>query len=73
MATTGSFPTPSDSNKRSEVSLFSSSYHRDLSASEHHILSIQDELFTQSMISSHGVITGGGFETPAEAIFKEKN
>lgn len=33
---------------------------------------IQDTLFTQSMIRSHGVITGGGFETPAEAIFLKK-
>lgn len=33
---------------------------------------IRDELFTQSMIGSHGVITGGGFETPAEAIFLKK-
>lgn len=28
--------------------------------------------FTSSMIESHGVITGGGFETPAEALFLKK-
>ncbi len=28
--------------------------------------------FTQSMITSHGVITGGGFETPAEALYLKK-
>jgi hypothetical protein len=30
------------------------------------------ELFNESMLSSHGVITGGGFETPAEALYLGK-
>ncbi|MHB1921727.1 MAG: glycosyltransferase family protein [Chitinophagaceae bacterium] len=30
------------------------------------------DLFTQSMIRSSGVITGGGFETPAEALYLNK-
>ena len=29
-------------------------------------------MFTQSMIDCHGIITGGGFETPAEAMFMGK-
>lgn len=29
---------------------------------------VSDKLFTESMISSFGVITGAGFETPAEAL-----
>ncbi len=33
---------------------------------------INYRLFTSSMIESHGVITGGGFETPAEALFLKK-
>lgn len=28
--------------------------------------------FTESLISCHGIITGGGFETPAEALFLKK-
>ena len=36
------------------------------------LLPIQNELFTQSMIDAAGVITGGGFETPAEALFLGK-
>lgn len=33
---------------------------------------IETELFTQSLIACHGVLTGGGFETPAEAMFLHK-
>jgi len=33
---------------------------------------IDNEMFTQSMIDCHGIITGGGFETPAEAMFMGK-
>lgn len=33
---------------------------------------INNELFTQSMINSTGVITGAGFETPAEALWLNK-
>ncbi len=36
------------------------------------ILPINQELFNQSLISCHGLITGGGFETPAEALYLEK-
>ncbi len=35
-------------------------------------LPINNESFTQSMIASDGVICGAGFETPAEALFLEK-
>jgi uncharacterized protein (TIGR00661 family) len=28
--------------------------------------------FTNSLINSHGIITGGGFETPAEALYLQK-
>jgi uncharacterized protein (TIGR00661 family) len=33
---------------------------------------VSDRLFTESMISSSGVITGAGFETPAEALHLQK-
>lgn len=33
---------------------------------------VNQHLFNQSMITSHGVITGGGFETPAEALYLGK-
>lgn len=33
---------------------------------------INNEAFTNSLITSHGVITGAGFETPAEALYLGK-
>lgn len=33
---------------------------------------INNETFTHSLIHSHGVITGAGFETPAEALYLQK-
>lgn len=36
------------------------------------LLPISQELFTQSLISCHGIITGAGFETPAEALYLNK-
>ena len=36
------------------------------------LLPISNEVFTQSVIHSHGVITGAGFETPAEALYLGK-
>lgn len=35
-------------------------------------LPIGNEAFSESMINSHGVITGAGFETPAEALYLKK-
>jgi uncharacterized protein (TIGR00661 family) len=35
-------------------------------------LPVTKEGFTNSMISCHGLITGGGFETPAEALYLRK-
>ncbi len=35
-------------------------------------LPIHNETFTQSMIHAHGIITGAGFETPAEALYLKK-
>ncbi|MET0635735.1 MAG: glycosyltransferase family protein [Chitinophagaceae bacterium] len=32
------------------------------------LLPVNGELFNQSLINCHGIITGGGFETPAEAL-----
>ena len=33
---------------------------------------INQKLFNQSLLSCHGLITGGGFETPAETLYLEK-
>ncbi|MEO8171437.1 MAG: glycosyltransferase family protein [Sediminibacterium sp.] len=33
---------------------------------------VNNEGFTQSMLSSHGIITGAGFETPAETLYLGK-
>ena len=33
---------------------------------------VNQKLFNDSLITSHGIITGGGFETPAEALFLNK-
>jgi len=33
---------------------------------------IHNSLFTQSLLSCHGLITGGGFETPSEALYLGK-
>lgn len=33
---------------------------------------VNQKQFNQSLITCHGIITGGGFETPAEALYLEK-
>ena len=33
---------------------------------------VNNHLFNQSLLSCHGIITGGGFETPAEALYLGK-
>lgn len=33
---------------------------------------VNQKYFNQSLITCHGIITGGGFETPAEALYLEK-
>ena len=36
------------------------------------ILPINQDFFTESLVNSHGIITGAGFETPAEALYLGK-
>ena len=36
------------------------------------VLPINTEMFNQSLINCHGIITGAGFETPAEALYLGK-
>lgn len=36
------------------------------------LLPVDSETFTQSLIDCHGILCGGGFETPAEAMFLGK-
>jgi uncharacterized protein (TIGR00661 family) len=33
---------------------------------------VNQKLFNESLINCHGILTGGGFETPAEALFLNK-
>ncbi|HMP91724.1 MAG TPA: glycosyltransferase family protein [Phnomibacter sp.] len=33
---------------------------------------VSNQLFNESLLSCHGIITGGGFETPAEALYLQK-
>jgi uncharacterized protein (TIGR00661 family) len=37
-----------------------------------HYFPVNQKLFSESMLSCHGIITGGGFETPAEALYLGK-
>ncbi len=37
-----------------------------------HFFPISQKYFTESMIHCHGLVTGGGFETPAEALYMGK-
>ncbi|MCE2788879.1 MAG: hypothetical protein LW630_03075 [Saprospiraceae bacterium] len=37
-----------------------------------HYFPIQQDYFNQSLIYCHGIVTGGGFETPAEALYLGK-
>ena len=36
------------------------------------LLPIDNKTFTNSLIQCHGIITAGGFETPAEALYLKK-
>lgn len=36
------------------------------------VFPLSNKLFTEKLIQCHGVITGGGFETPAETLFLQK-
>ena len=46
---------------------------KDITANHNYkILPVSQELFTQSLLSCNGIITGAGFETPAEALYLNK-
>jgi uncharacterized protein (TIGR00661 family) len=36
------------------------------------VFPVNSEMFNQSLINCHGIITGAGFETPAEALYLGK-
>ena len=52
--------------------LFSSTASQPVTSDNVKIFPVNKEMFSQSMLESHGVITGGGFETPAEALLLKK-
>ena len=52
--------------------VFSKHTKKDYQAGNVHIQPIQNEFYNQSLLSCHGLLTGGGFEGPAEALFLGK-
>ncbi len=52
--------------------IFSKHFDREINADNITLNTINNEAFIQSLASSHGVICGAGFETPAEALFLNK-
>lgn len=52
--------------------IFHSSVTQNHTEGDIHWKPINNEIFAQSMIESHGIVCGAGFETPAEALFLEK-
>ncbi|TAE08628.1 MAG: glycosyl transferase [Bacteroidetes bacterium] len=52
--------------------IFSKDVLRPQSGKNYTLFPINNEVFTQSMLSCAGVITGAGFETPAEALYAGK-
>ena len=52
--------------------LFTSAATQPITSENVKIFPINKKMFSQSMLESHGVITGGGFETPAEALLLRK-
>jgi uncharacterized protein (TIGR00661 family) len=58
--------------KHYRFELFSSNAQMPYSIENIKVLPVNKELFNQSLITCHGIITGAGFETPAEALYLEK-
>jgi uncharacterized protein (TIGR00661 family) len=52
--------------------IFSKHFEHEVNAENISIFPVNNEAFIQSLASSHGVICGAGFETPAEALFLNK-
>ncbi len=58
--------------KALKFELFSSKTEMPYTIDNIKILPINNEMFNQSLINCHGIITGAGFETPAEALYLGK-
>jgi uncharacterized protein (TIGR00661 family) len=52
--------------------IFSKHFEHEVNAQNISIFPVSNDTFIQSLASSHGVICGAGFETPAEALFLNK-
>ena len=52
--------------------IFSKHFEKEIESDNIKIFPVNNEAFIQSLVSSHGVICGAGFETPAEALFLNK-
>jgi len=52
--------------------VFSKHFDHKINSENIRLLPVNNEAFIRSMASSHGVICGAGFETPAEALFLNK-
>ncbi|MEY2595378.1 MAG: hypothetical protein RI965_650 [Bacteroidota bacterium] len=58
--------------KNHSFHLFSTSTQTIIQEDNIKLFPINQNLFNQSLITCHGIITGGGFETPAEAMYLGK-
>lgn len=52
--------------------IFSKHFDHEINSENIKIFPVNNDAFIQSLASSHGVICGAGFETPAEALFLNK-
>lgn len=58
--------------KKHKFEIFSNSVEIPYVVENIKVLPINSEMFNQSLINCHGIITGAGFETPAEALYLGK-
>lgn len=58
--------------KKHRFHLFTNDFFKSKTEANVTLYAIDSDWFTKSMMQSNGVITGGGFETPAEALYLEK-
>ena len=58
--------------KNFKFEIFSKEIHAPYQVNNIKLFPINKELFNHSLINCHGLITGAGFETPAEALYMGK-
>lgn len=58
--------------KEIQFHIFSKSVKTEIKKNNIHLIPVSNTLFNKSLINCTGIITGGGFETPAEALYLGK-